>query len=115
MRLYCHRRHIYTDYARHAPWDFQPGAWREVPDELGEMLLQEHPHKFCDVSVEADPDNHVCSVTKEIVEEEGYRHTMMEAPPQHVMLTPRLSNQKRELLKKARKRSRIARLAAAGR
>jgi len=110
MKVFAHRLHIYEDRARHSILQIPQNGWKEVPDELGHFLLEAHPMKLCDVTNETDPDAHTCPITDQ--ERQVYEHRMMEEPTQDTMLKPRLSQQKRTLLKQAKHRSRTARMTA---
>lgn len=111
MKIFAHRNHVYEDRARHSLLVIPAGGWKEVPDELGIYLVASHPTKLCDVTDEANPDAHTCPITEQMEEErKAYEHRMLEQPPVTTVIKPRLSQQKRELLKKAKKRSRTARM-----
>ena len=111
MRIFAHKVHIYEDRARHSVLQIPAGGWKEVPDELGAYLLASHPGKLCNVSAEDNPDKHVCQITEQMMEErQVYEHRMMEEPPATTVVKPRLSQQRRDLLRQTKKRSRIARI-----
>ena len=103
MKLFAHRGHIYEDRASHSVYQIPFGAYAEVPDNIGMMLLRAHPDKLCDVSGEAEPEKHTCDKTPP---PGAYRDTVVQAPP----MTTRLSPQKRKILREAKQRSRRARM-----
>ena len=106
MLLYAHRGHSYEDRATRQLYVIGQGTYREVPDPIGALLLGAHPDKLCDVSGEANPGGHVCPRTQS----GDYEHTMVQSPPLTTELRPKLSRQKREMRRNAKKRSLQARL-----
>mgnify|MGYP001595998958 CR=1 FL=1 len=114
MLVYAHLEHRYEERASHTVYVLPAGTWRDMPDGVGQLLVEAHPDKLCDVSPEQDPDRHVCSLSRR------YAHTAMTAPPAHSQALPsqlprqpgmaRLSAQKAAQHKKAARRSRIARM-----
>lgn len=111
MLLYVHGYHRYYDAGHHQEHIYNPGEVADVHEELGAVLLMGHPTKFCDVTDSQTPEEHGCE--KPTVRH-TYNTTVLMAPPRDTALAPRLSPQKRQLLKKAQKRSRLARLATRG-
>jgi len=80
MRLYAHISHNYDDRARRHFYVFAKDSCTDVPDDVGRLLLEHHPSRFCDVTDDSDPYHHDCSY---------YDHTMMEEPPLDRMHKPR--------------------------
>lgn len=111
MRVFAHRLHIYEDRAHHSYLQIPAGGWKEVDDELAKRLLAAHPGKLCDVTIETEPNNHVCPVNAIInAERQQMENRMMTEPVLSTVPTTRLSGQKRKLLRQAKARSRIARM-----
>ena len=108
MRVFAHGPHIYEDRATHTTYVLPVSTWREIPDGVGQLLIAAHPNKLCDVSGEDNPDSHECLLTLPARLE--YEHRMMEAPPMTTAAGPKLSRQRRTVLKHAKRRSRLARL-----
>lgn len=111
MKLYAHQRHAYEDRANHRFYEWADGQVRDVPDDVGLMLLQAHPSKFCNVNGEESPESHVCSKTRE------YMVSTLE-PEHKVTLEPgsgRVSAQRLKLRRQTLKRSRVARVNAGAR
>ena len=106
MLLFAHRAHSYEDRARKVLYVVATGACRELPDEIGALLLRAHPEKLCDVSREDNPAEHRCEKSVGAV----HQDTIMAAPPVDTMVRPRMSRQKRQTLKEAKRRSRTARV-----
>ena len=106
MLLFAHRGHSYEDRATRQLYMIVQGTYREVPDPIGLLLLNAHPDKLCDVTGEADPGKHICPKTGS----GDYEHAMVQSPPLTTELRPKLSRQKREMRRNAKKRSLRARL-----
>ena len=106
MLVFAHRGHIYEDRARKVLYAIPVGVCRELPDEIGALLLRAHPEKLCDVSREDNPAVHRCEKSVGAV----HQDTIMVAPPLDTMVRPRMSRQKRQTLKEAKRRSRTARV-----
>ena len=111
MKLFAHLFHIYEDRPNKITYSLPAGEWREIPDEIANYILEAHPGKLCDVTSESNPTGHSCPKDKEA--ERFYSHRMIEQVPQDTMMKPRLSHQKRQYIRQAKKRSRAARLANA--
>ena len=45
-RLFAQTTHIYEDLASHRHWWIPAGEWREVPDDIAEFLVANHPKKL---------------------------------------------------------------------
>lgn len=115
-KVFAHRLHSYADRAKHVDYGFPPGIWREVPDEVAEIVLAGHPAKLCDVTNEENPDAHICEKTEQVKVSMPVAviQAMPAGPPLDRQLKPvRLSKQNRIKLKAAKKRSRVVRLAHA--
>jgi hypothetical protein len=114
MLLFAHYSHRYEDRASHQLLSFVAGSYREtsnasgalLSDELGELLLAQHPAKFCDVTFEDDPASHMCEKT----DPAAYEIEAITVIPQNRMLYAQMSQRKRELVQKTLRRSRRARL-----
>ena len=98
MKLYVHIPHSYEDRGRKRLYQFPPNHVVDIPDEVGAYMLREHPLKFCDVTNELQPNEHKC-------EKGRYEVQSISQPPRDTMLVAKLSAQKRQLLRQARKRS----------
>ena len=106
MFLFAHRGHSYEDRARKVLYVIPIGICRELPDEVGALLLRAHPEKLCDVSREDNPAAHSCKKSVGAV----HQDTVVAAPPLDTMVRPRMSRQKRQTLKEAKRRSCTARV-----
>ena len=103
-KVFAHWTHSYEDRARHILYVTPGGRWREMPDEIAEMLLQAHPTKLCDVTGDTNPDAHTCVITEVRAAFEASQP--VQEPPETIRLSP----QNRRKLRAAKKRSKVARL-----
>lgn len=108
MKVFAHRKHRFFDARRGQLYVIPACTWKELPDEVAGEIISGHPDKVCDVTEETEPNNHTCPKT----EQAKYETTVIQAPPVNTMMVPvvRKSAQKRNLEKRAKHRSRRARL-----
>jgi len=106
IKVFAHALHSYEDRATHTVYMIPAGRWRELPDEVGQLLLSVHSKKLCDVSNEENPDNHTCALTEEAP---VYDRRDIQEPPMDTMARVRMSPQKKAKVKAAKKRSLRAR------
>ena len=45
-KVYAKSLHIYEDRATHRGWWIPAGEWREVPDDIAEFMVSNHPEKL---------------------------------------------------------------------
>lgn len=111
MKLYAHQAHVYEDRANRRFYEWAVNQVRDVPDEIGTMLLIAHEPKFCDVSHLTQPETHVCKKTK------LYEVRPFESPVTTELVpgTGRVSKQRLQLRRQTLKRSRVARANIAAR
>ena len=105
MKVFAHAHHTYEDRATKRIYTIPGGEWRDLPDEVGNYIVGAHPGKLCDVTGEANPDEHTCPLTGSPL----YERRDIQEPPQDTMATPRKSAQRRAKEKAVRKRSLRAR------
>ena len=70
-KVYAKSLHIYEDRATHRHWWIPAGEWREVPDDIAEFMVTNHPEKLS------------------IVEDQTIRNTEMTAAPVDREMKPR--------------------------
>lgn len=83
---------------------------REVPDNIGALLLSAVPEKFCDVTDEVDASEHICTKTLEDIDREQYETEQL--VPTNVAPMPgtgRVSKQRLDIRRQTYSRSRVAR------
>ncbi len=111
MKLYAHWTHTYYDRATHQQYVLPSGEWREVPEDIGRMFVEALPEKMCNVTNEGNPSNHRCATTDRLAEQaRGYADRQIVPPETTQEMPARMSPQKRQLEKDAKKRSRRARM-----
>jgi|SaaInl4_135m_RNA_FD_contig_31_2189758_length_4205_multi_15_in_0_out_0_3 hypothetical protein len=112
MWVYVHREHRFTHYGAGQHLQvFSVGDVVEVTEDLGGVLLREHPAKFCAVEDERAGRNHSCEKMPEVA-------TVVSEPPQDKAMTApksRVAPGRRKQARNARKRSGVARRAGVGR
>lgn len=108
IRVFAHWGHSYHDFDTRITWAINGGEWKELPQEVASLLLTAHPQKLCNVTDEADPDNHTCAIT-ERMEALEYERRDIQEPPQDTMARVRMSPQNKAKMKAAKKRSLRAR------
>ena len=112
MWVYVHREHKFTHYGAGQHLQvFSVGDVVEIEEDLGGVLLREHPAKFCAVEDEKAGRNHTCEKMPAVA-------TVVPEPPQNTAMTAptgRVAPGRRKKAREVRKRSGIARRAGVGR
>ena len=118
MYVYAHRQFVVDDMERHQTFRFAPGQYHDMRDALARQVVEAHPDTLCLIPEDEHPDQHKCKTGRQVALEQAnarrtaqanYQHEMADEPEQDTMMRPRLSAQRRKLLKAARRRSGIAR------
>ena len=110
MKLYAHEHHAYGQPGRPNFMEWAQGQVREVPDNIGVILLEVVPDKFCDVTNEVDASEHICTKTLENIDKAQYETEQL-LPTNIAPLsgTGRVSKQRLDIRRNTYARSRVAR------
>lgn len=84
-RIYAHEVHFYThfdDTGKRSEYVFPRGEWREVPDDVAEILVKAHPQKLVRLGPGEDRP-------PEPEPPEPYQTAVMSEPPADRMARPR--------------------------
>ncbi len=111
VTIFAHDSHRYTHAATHTDYTFGPNTWKDVPEEVGNYILQVHPNKLCNITGDDDPESHFCDLSDHydlIRLEEMEEIEASYTPPDNKL--QKMSGQKRIIYRKQLKHSRRARL-----
>ena len=112
--ILVHRDHVVIDHGnRGAVHRLRAGTFASLPEQLALAVADRHPSKVCLLREGKDPETHKCKTMVKMSEEaeNAVEDTAVHAPDENKMMNnPRLSPQRRKLLRGARGRSRRARL-----
>ncbi len=112
--LLIHRDHMVIDHEHQgAVHRLRAGTSVSLPEQLALAVADRHPSKVCLLREGKDPEVHKCKTMAKVAEEaeNAVEDTAVHTPDENKMMNnPRLSPQRRKLLRGARGRSRRARL-----
>lgn len=110
MLVYAHEEFSYYDRIQRRHQTIPVGSVGEVSDKSAIKLAKSHPG-LCDVTGESAPSAHICALNHVTASDnDDYSTGAVHEIPADRMMRPRLSPQKRLLLRQAWRRSRIARM-----
>ena len=109
MKLFAHDGHVYEDRARHGSIEWAIGQVREVPDDIGQLLLSAHDVKFCDVTSDGEPEAHKCAKDEGFMLARSERAEAEAAMPNPIPGSGRIASGRREIQRAAYRRSSVAR------